>query len=88
MADVTAEQAEQVEREVRSRFPEGAIERVVLLRHGDDPAIEPGRLGVRVLIDPAGNDAPTPAQFFNPDQIGRSRFRIIFTRCEGAAEVK
>jgi hypothetical protein len=57
MADVTAEQAEQVEREVRSRFPEGAIERVVLLRHGDDPAIEPGRLGVRVLIDPAGNDA-------------------------------
>ncbi|MBM2812418.1 MAG: hypothetical protein HW416_3177 [Chloroflexi bacterium] len=42
-----------VEREVRSRFPEGAVQRVVFMRYGDDPAIEPGRVGIRLVIDPA-----------------------------------
>ena len=35
---------------VRERFSEGAVERAVLLEHGDDPAIEPGQLMVRVFV--------------------------------------
>jgi hypothetical protein len=42
-----------VEQEVKARFPEGAVQEVRLLRYGDDPAIEPGGAGIRVVIDPA-----------------------------------
>ena len=45
---------QQVERainhELKERFAEGAVQRAVLLQHGDDPAIEPGQLMVRVFI--------------------------------------
>jgi hypothetical protein len=45
---------DQVERainhELKERFAEGAIQRAVLLQHGDDPAIEPGQLMVRVFV--------------------------------------
>jgi len=36
--------------DVKKRFSEGAVERAVLLEHGDDPAIEPGQLMVRVFV--------------------------------------
>jgi hypothetical protein len=36
--------------EVKERFPEGSVRQVVLLQHGDDPAVEPGEVRVRVLI--------------------------------------
>ena len=36
--------------ELRERFAEGAVRRGVLLQHGDDPAIGPGQLMVRVFI--------------------------------------
>ena len=32
-----------IEQQVKSRFPEGTVQRVELLRYGEDPAIEPGR---------------------------------------------
>ena len=43
-----------IDNEVKERFPEGAVQRVVLLQHGDDPAVEPGELMVRVLIEGSG----------------------------------
>ena len=47
---------DQIERvinhELRERFLTGAVERAVLLQHGDDPAIPPGQLLVRVFIPP------------------------------------
>jgi hypothetical protein len=43
-----------IDDEARKRFPEGAVRRVQLLLHGEDPAVEPGELVVRVLIDAAG----------------------------------
>lgn len=46
-----------VENEIRSRFPEGTIHEVKVLRYADDPVIEPGRVGVRIIINPsAGPD--------------------------------
>jgi hypothetical protein len=45
---------DQIERvinhELRERFLTGAVQRAVLLQHGDDPAIEPGQLLVRVFV--------------------------------------
>jgi Peptidase family S41/N-terminal domain of Peptidase_S41 in eukaryotic IRBP len=45
---------DQIERvinhELRERFLVGAVERAVLLQHGDDPVIEPGQLLVRVFV--------------------------------------
>src|SRR5271169_5326095 len=35
--------AAQVEERIRSAFPEGAIERVQVLAHGDDPEVAPGQ---------------------------------------------
>jgi Peptidase family S41/N-terminal domain of Peptidase_S41 in eukaryotic IRBP len=45
------EQVERViNRELAGRFGEGAVQRAVLLQHGDDPAIGPGQLMVRVFV--------------------------------------
>ena len=49
---------DQIERvlnhELKERFAGGAVQRGVLLRHGDDPAIGPGQLMVRVFIPAPG----------------------------------
>ena len=39
-----------IDDEVKERFPEGAVRRVMLLQYGDDPVVEPGEVRVRVLI--------------------------------------
>jgi hypothetical protein len=39
-----------IDDEVKERFPAGAVRRVMLLQYGDDPVVEPGEVGVRVLI--------------------------------------
>jgi hypothetical protein len=39
-----------IDDQVKERFPEGAVRRVVLLQYGDDPVVEPGEVRVRVLI--------------------------------------
>ena len=59
-----------VQEEIRSRFPEGAVQRVTLLKYGDDPAIEPGRVGVRVLIDSsrAGSTAEALESFHRTNE--------------------
>jgi hypothetical protein len=44
----------EIDRAVKARFPAGAVRLVALLGSGDDPAIEPGELLVRVFIEAAG----------------------------------
>jgi hypothetical protein len=39
-----------VEKHLRSVFPDGAISRVQVLEYGDDPAVEPGDVAVRVFL--------------------------------------
>ena len=46
--------AAQVEERIRSAFPEGAIERVQVLAHGDDPEVGPGETAVRVFLTREG----------------------------------
>ena len=48
-----------LDQQVKERFPDGSIDRVELLRYGDDPSIEPGKLLVRVYVpapDESGDD--------------------------------
>ena len=40
--------------EVKTRFPAGSVQRVSLLQWGDDPALEPEELLVRVFVEAAG----------------------------------
>jgi hypothetical protein len=50
-----------VEKHVRSLFPDGVISRVEVLEYGDDPAVEPGDVAVRVFLPrpdrPEGGEA-------------------------------
>ena len=39
-----------VEKHIRSLFPDGVISRVEVLEYGDDPAVEPGDVAVRVFL--------------------------------------
>jgi hypothetical protein len=50
----------QIDELVRARFPSG-VQRVALLQYGDDPAVEPGELMVRVLIEAADGPQGGPA---------------------------
>jgi hypothetical protein len=44
----------EIDDEVRTRFPGGAVRQAALLQYGDDPQIEPRDLWVRVLLDSNG----------------------------------
>jgi hypothetical protein len=44
-----------IEDDVKARFPGGGVERVVVLQYGDDPAVEPGELAVRVFVSAGGD---------------------------------
>jgi len=41
-----------IDHEVKEHFPDGTVQRAVLLQYGDDPVIEPGQLMVRVFLPP------------------------------------
>jgi hypothetical protein len=44
--------------QVREHFPDGGVQRIALLQHGDDPSVEPGGLLARVFIEQA-REAPS-----------------------------
>lgn len=46
--------ADGIKGQVRSAFPESAIERVQVLEYGDDPEVEPGQTAIRILIAQSG----------------------------------
>ena len=73
------EQAEQamVERvinhEMQERFGAGAVQRAVLLQHGDAPAVEPGQLLVRVFVE--ASDEPGLTAWQSAHQAGIDAIR-------------
>jgi hypothetical protein len=46
--------ADSIRKRLLSAFPKGTFARVDVLGYGDDPAVEPGDIAVRVFIDRAG----------------------------------
>ena len=43
--------ADHIEKEVLGRFPDGTLRSVQVLQYGEDPAIEPGEVGIRLTIE-------------------------------------
>jgi hypothetical protein len=43
-----------LEEQVKEHFPDGGVQRVALLQHGDSPGVEPGSLWVEVFFKVAG----------------------------------
>lgn len=41
---------QKIEDEIRTRIPDGGIERVTVLQYGDDPVVEPGELAIQVFV--------------------------------------
>jgi hypothetical protein len=40
---------QELEQDIKGRFPAGTIERVTVLKYGDDPVVEPGQLVLRIV---------------------------------------
>jgi hypothetical protein len=58
-----------INHEMKERFTAGAVRRAVLLKHGDDPAIGPGQLMVRVFVEAADDEGLTAWQRAHSDGI-------------------
>jgi peptidase S41-like protein len=62
-----------INHEMNERFAAGAVRRVVLLQHGEDPAIGPGQLMVRVFVEAADDEGLAAWQ--RAHQAGIEEFR-------------
>ena len=49
-----------LDEQVKEHFPDGGVQRIALLQHGDDPSVEPGDLLARVFIEEAEEAPPLP----------------------------
>jgi hypothetical protein len=47
---------QELEADIKARFPAGTIEQVTVLKYGDDPVVEPGQFVLRIVVA-AGADA-------------------------------
>lgn len=65
-----------IEQDVRAHFPEGAVRDVAVVQYGDDPAVEPGQVGIRMTVaSPAGIEAD--GEFLD---FFKSTYREAFAR--------
>ena len=72
-----------LEEQVKEHFPDGGVQRVVLLRHGDDPQVEPGGLWVRVFIKQAGTpDREGPQARTLADQAWRDAHEAMLNELQ------
>ena len=62
-----------INHEMQERFGAGAVQRAVLLQHGDDPAVEPGQLLVRVFVE--ASDEPGLTAWQSAHQAGIDAIR-------------
>jgi hypothetical protein len=70
---------------VKERFPDGRVQRVVLVRYGDDASVEPGDLVVRVVIGEAGEDPFLPAWERDHEAMIRELPREVSEQVPGAS---
>jgi hypothetical protein len=81
---------DQIEQEVKGRFPAGAVDSVAVLQYGDDPAVEPGQAVVQVTVaagPEAGEDQLETFHRANRDAL-RDLHRDICRRWPQATRFK
>jgi Arc/MetJ-type ribon-helix-helix transcriptional regulator len=74
----------ELDAQVKERFPAGEVQRVALLRYGDDPWVEPGDLLVRVFIGETPEDPPLRAWERDHEAICRELHRDLAEKVPGA----
>lgn len=62
-----------LDEQIKERFPDGSIDRTELLRYGDDPRIEPGKLLVRVHVKVAAESSADPMDDWEHAHQGATR---------------
>ena len=73
-----------LEEQVKEHFPDGGVQRIALLQHGDDPSVEPGALLVRVFIEEAGEDPSLRAWDRDHEAMIRELRRELAEQLPGA----
>jgi hypothetical protein len=69
-----------VEKHIRALFPDDAISRVQVLEYGDDPAVEPGDVAVRVFLhrpDQPGGEEPDEEIVGSFEKANRERLKKL-----------
>ena len=74
-----------LDEQVKEHFPNGGVQRVALLRYGDDPEVEPGDLLVRVSIEEAGEEPPLRAWEREHEAMISELRREVAQKLPGAA---
>jgi Arc/MetJ-type ribon-helix-helix transcriptional regulator len=74
--------------QVREHFPDGGVQRVALLQHGDDPPVEPGDLLARVFIEQAEENPSLPAWDRDHETMVRELQREIAEQLPGASHLE
>jgi Arc/MetJ-type ribon-helix-helix transcriptional regulator len=74
--------------QVNEHFPDGGVQRVALLQHGDDPQVEPGDLLVRVFIEEAQEAPPLPAWNRDHETMIRELQRELAEQLPGASHLE
>jgi hypothetical protein len=82
------QQQRRLDEQVKARFPDGGVQRVTLLRHGDDPSVEPGDLLVRVFIEEAGENRSLPDWQRDHETMIRELQREIAGQFPGASHLE
>jgi hypothetical protein len=77
-----------LDEQVREHFPDGGVQRVALLQHGDDPSVEPGDLLVRVFIEEAGENPSLPAWDRDHETMIRELQRELAEQLPGASHLE
>jgi hypothetical protein len=74
--------------QVREHFPDGGVQRVALLQHGDDPQVEPGALLVRVFIEEPEEDLHLRAWHRDHETVIRELQRDLAEQLPGASHLE
>jgi hypothetical protein len=74
--------------QVREHFPDGGVQRVALLQHGDDPSVEPGDLLARVFIEEAGENPSLRSWNRDHETMIRELQRELAEQLPGASHLE
>jgi hypothetical protein len=77
-----------IDEQVKAHFPDGGVQRVALLQHGDDPSVEPGDLLVWVFLEEAEEAPNLPAWHRDHETVIRELQRELATQLPGASHLE
>jgi Arc/MetJ-type ribon-helix-helix transcriptional regulator len=77
-----------LDEQVKAHFPDGGVQRVALLQHGDDPSVEPGDLLVWVFLEEAEEAPHLPAWHRDHETVIRELQRELAAQLPGASHLE